>query len=376
MIRRGNLRLIAFDPEELQSGELLLKATGDQIGDPIEIGSVFSLIFTWQNQSRCYLQRKGPQQKAIEIKFESPGVISEIDFLHFDIKQSQTDFFLRGGDLVTFFVEIFQTSYRFDAEIFEVKSADKPGARYAIAPPHELFVQKLRRLPRVWLEEEDRISGRLETQAVELVEIGADSMVARPQEGADFTFEKGTEIHYELNGYAGKATFLRKSGDDLVLLPKADFFEFYRSVRYPQFAGQDLGLHVLASRENRERWATVWKTDPEEPGSRILLQVESLLTRKSELDLYVIYPLEDAFATRLWSKFCQESKSHRLEYPRSFADSEAADVVFAGAPLGSPEKFRFVKLSQKDLLHLYSSVEHLKALITEMKRKNTKRRTG
>lgn len=376
MIRRGNLRLIAFDPEEIQSGELLLKSTGEKIDDPLEIGAVFSLIFTWQGQSRCYLQRKGTQQKALEVNFESPGVISEIDFLHFEMKSVDSGFYLRSGDLVTFFVEIFQTSYRFEGEIFEVKSADQAGARYAISPPHELFVQKLRRLPRVWLEDEDRVAGLLGGNTATLVEVGADTMVLRLQDSAAASFEKGAEISYELSGFSGTATFLRKSGDDLVLLPKSEFFEFYRSIRYPQFAGQDLGLHSLAPSQGRERWATLWQADRDEPGSRILLQVESLLTRKSELDLYVVYPLDDAFATRLWSKFCQESKSHRLEYPRSFGESDVADVQFPGAPLEHRNLYRFVKLSQKDLLHLYSSVEHLSALMSEMDRKNFKRRVS
>ena len=404
--RKRSLRLISFDPEELQAGDLPVRAHGDRIDDLVEIGSVFSLIFTWPQECRSYLQKQsaslrsiqglnpspvtGSLSGAIEINFIPPTILSEIDYLHFSIRDALPDFFLRTGDTVTFFVEIFQTSYRFESSIFEIKQNAKGRTTYAVLPPSELTVQKLRRLPRVLLPDSETVRGKIANQISRILEIGPDSFVAEISgEEAGFRFQKGEDYPFEFLGHFGKAQFLRFSKKDPVFqLKKSEsasseaFFKLYRSVRYPQFKDLPLQIHsftptttvttasAIAAPEN---FLVDWRSDLADSTQLLLLQIESLLMRGTPISLYVTFPINDPVSSRLWTKFCQESKHHKSEYPKSTEDSSFPTTHFSCAGKVQGQGHSFVKLNEKDLLHLYSSVHHIGTVLMELQKR---RKTG
>lgn len=378
------LKLIENESEFLldstKANSYFVPEHGEVISSPLEISNLFALCTSLKVNAKTFLQKKEPHSFRTEIQLLPFGNTTEFDCIHFEaipsLNETEKPFFLRKGEIVSFFIEIFQTSYQFEGTVIETEMKDQAKNHFAISPPSSIEIKRLRRYPRKAMQDQ-AVKVCLNGEEVKLIEIGPDSMMVEK----NFYHSEHSKPIYLKTPFSDKEITLnlvRNRAECSVLKlnsheEQETYFKFYLSLLYPvlkeSYQVQLFDLPFIFSKnDSKKTYISRWETL--EPTLKLLIEIESLLIKKdTEFDLICLYSTENKEATQLWNKFSQNSIRHRFIFSSHLSElwNHFDKKEFRTDEIEN-KHLRFIRLKYPELLLLYSSIQHTIVLNEERKK--------
>jgi hypothetical protein len=238
------LKLVPYAPSDYSLGEMLTHENGYTTEEPAAVGAALSLYFQWEehrtalilnqglSRDHCVMDYDRDERQPSELKIRMNADFDRSRFVEFESIKIR--------------FEVFQACYEFEAQVLAVSEAPEVDGWHLITEvPKKIGLYKLRRLPRIQLNDETRATLGHATwvpacqppQNIELHEIGLRGLSAFITGDVSESADHG-EITLGSDRFSVRV--VRRSGKQIVLgtHPASHhefgrYFDHYRKIAYP-----------------------------------------------------------------------------------------------------------------------------------------------